>query len=163
MAPRANKPSLKPYNFGMANQATYDDANLCLRLFELRREETMRKARQWFGTFSATTLEEVQKVAPPGSQENAYFRMVVSYWDMAASFVTAGVLNEELFLQTNPELLFVWEKVRGLIEAYRAANKNPGWLGSLETLGNAAIKRMPAEAYRNYSAMVRGLAAARPA
>ena len=63
----------------------------------------MRKARQWFGTFSATSLEEVQKLAPPGSQENAYFRMVVSYWDMAASFVTAGVLNEELFLQTNGE------------------------------------------------------------
>ena len=154
---------LKPYNFGMANQATYDDANLCLRLFELRREETMRKARQWFGSFSATSLEEVQKVAPPGSQENAYFRMVVSYWDMAASFVTAGVLNEELFLQTNGELLFVWEKVRSVVEAYRAANKNPGWMRSLETLGNAAIKRMPAEAYQNFSAIVRGTAAARPA
>jgi hypothetical protein len=154
---------LKPYNFGMANQATYDDANLCLRLFELRREETMRKARQWFGTFSATSLEEVQKLAPPGSQENAYFRMVLSYWDMAASFVTAGVLNEELFLQTNGEILFVWEKFRGLVEEYRTANKNPGWMRSLETLGNAAIKRMPSEAYQNYSAMIRGMAAARQA
>src|SRR5579864_3486008 len=146
----------------MANpQATYDDANLCLRLFELRREETMRKARQWFGTFSASSLEEAQKVAPPGSQENAYMRMVTSYWDMAASFVTSGVLNEELFLQTNGELLFVWEKIRELVPQMRSANKNPNYMKNLETVGNAAIKRMPAEAYQSFSAMIKGMAAAR--
>jgi len=142
----------------MANQqATYDDANLCLRLYELRREETMRKARQWFGGFSANTPAEMP---PMGSPENAYFRMVTSYWDMAASFVTSGVLNEELFLQTNGELLFVWEKVRELIPGIRTAQKNPTYLKNLETLGNAAIKRMPAEAYQGFSAMVKGMAAA---
>src|SRR5262245_37054734 len=101
----------------MTNQATYDDANLCLRLYELRREETMRKARSWFFTFSANSGEELQKAAPMGSQENAYFRMVTSYWDMAASFVTTGVLNEELFLQTNGEILFIWEKIRTVLPA----------------------------------------------
>jgi len=138
-------------------QATYDDANLCLRLFELRREETMRKARNWFATFHASTPADLP---PMGTQENAYFRMVTSYWDMAASFVTSGVLNQDLFLETNGELLFVWEKVRELLPQMRKANANPGYMKNLETLGNAAIKRMPAEAYKAFSDRIKGMATA---
>ena len=84
----------------MANKATYDDANLILRLYELRRDETMRKARQWFASFAPNNPEEIQKVSTLGTQENAYMRMVLSYWDMAASMVTSGVLNEEMFLES---------------------------------------------------------------
>ncbi|PWU10063.1 MAG: hypothetical protein C5B51_04885 [Terriglobia bacterium] len=145
----------------MANQATYDDANLILRLYELRREETLRKARQWFMTFSATSLEEVQKAAPQGSQENAYMRMVTSYWDMAATFVTSGVLNEELFLETNGEALFIWEKIRPLVPAIREAFQSPGYMSNLEKVANVAIKRMGADAYESFSARVRGMAAAK--
>jgi len=142
----------------MANQATYDDANLLLRLYELRREDTMRKARQWFATFSANTPEEMQKIAGMGTQENAYFRMVTSYWDMAATFVTSGVLNEELFLQTNGEALFVWEKIRNLVPATREAVKMPNYLANLEKVANAGIQRMGPEAYKNFSERIRGMA-----
>jgi len=135
-------------------QATYDDANLCLRLYELRREETMRKARQWFATFSAKSPADFPKMGTP---ENAYLRMVTSYWDMAACFVTSGVLNEDLFLQTNGELMFVWEKVRQLVPQMRQQNKNPNYMKALETVGNAAIKRMPSEAYQQFSSMVKGM------
>jgi hypothetical protein len=142
----------------MATKATYDDANLILRLFELRREETMRKARAWFFGFTPTTLDDVQKAAPMGSEENAYMRMVTSYWDMAAAFVTSGVLNEELFGQTAGELLFVWEKIRPIVPAMREANKMPTYLGNLETVANAAIKRMGPEAYQSFSSRIRGMA-----
>lgn len=139
----------------MANQATYDDANLILRLYELRREETMRKARAWFFGFTPTKLED----APPmGSPENAYVRMVTSYWDMAASFVTKGVLNEELFLETQGEALFVWEKMRPIVPAMRQANSMPAYLANLESVANAAIKRMGPEAYQSFSARIRGMA-----
>ncbi len=123
----------------------------------------MRKAREWFGTFSPTSQEDLQKVGTFGSQENAYFRMVTSYWDMAASFVTSGVLNEELFLQTNGEALFVWEKIREHVSAARERMKNPMYMANLEKVGTAAINRMKSlapEAYENFSAMVRGAAAA---
>src|SRR5579872_3525093 len=87
--------------------ATYEDANLLLRLYDLRREEKLRAARDWFAkNFHAGTMEETQKLCPFGSEENTYFRMVVGYWDMAASFVTAGVLHQELFAQNSRELLF---------------------------------------------------------
>src|SRR5262245_51627764 len=104
----------------MANQATYDDANLILRLYEIRREEKMRVARDWFmKNYRANSLEEAMQIIPMGSEQNAYFRMVVSYWEMAASFVTAGVLNQDLFFQSNGELLFVWERTRPVVQAFR--------------------------------------------
>lgn len=144
----------------MANQATYDDANLCLKLFELRREEKLREARAWFGAnFKASNMEDVMRIAPPGSQENAYLRMVVSYWDMAASFVTAGVLNKELFMSTQGELAFVWERVREMVPHFRAFTKNPTAWQNLETLGNAfieSIKSRGPEAYPGFQAMVHG-------
>jgi hypothetical protein len=140
-------------------QATYDDANLILKLYELRREETLRKARAWFGpNFNAASPEEMMQKYPPGSQENAYARMVVSYWDMAASFVTAGVLNQELFFQSGGELLVVWEKIRPLLDGFRNMTKNPHAWSNLETVGNAFIKSVEArgpEAYAAFQAMLK--------
>jgi len=144
----------------MTNRATYDDANLILRLYELRREETMRKARQWFASFAPNNPEEIQKVTTFGTQENAYMRMVLSYWDMAASMVTSGVLNEDLFLESGGELLFTWEKVRHIVPESRARMNNPAYLKNLETVAQAAIKRMGPEAYESWSAMVRGASTA---
>lgn len=143
----------------MFTQATYNDVNLILRLFELRREEKLRQARDWFAkNFVASSLEEMQKLAPLGSQENAYFRMVVSYWEMAASFVTSGVLNRELFFQSGGELLFVWERVRPLLPAFREMTKNPESWKNLEAVGNAFIQWMESkgpEVYPAFQAMMR--------
>ena len=75
----------------MTSRPTYDDANLILRLYDMRREERMRKARAWFtANFKVKTWEDLQKVAPGGSDENASYRMVVTYWDMVGSFITAA-------------------------------------------------------------------------
>jgi hypothetical protein len=145
----------------MPTQATYDDANLVLRLFELRREEKMRTARAWFAAnVAASTLEEVQKVAPMGSQENAYLRMVTSYWDMACSFVTSGVLNQELFFQSGGEMVYVWERVRQVVPALREAYNNPRMYANLETVANAYIKWMEASAPGWYAGFQQNLRAA---
>lgn len=99
-----------------------------------------------------------------GSKENAYVRMVVSYWEMACSFVTAGVLNQDLFFQSQGECLFVWERVRELIPGLRAQNKNPHSWHNLEIVGTAFVKWMSSqgpEAYASFQAMVHGVAAAR--
>jgi hypothetical protein len=89
---------------------------------------------------------------PPGSQEGTYTRMVISYWDMAASLVASGVLNQELFFQTGGELLVVWEKVRPMLEAMRQMTKNPTAWANLETVGNAYIKYMQAKGPETYAA-----------
>ena len=128
----------------MTDKPTYDDANLILRLYELRREEKLRQAREWFAQQfkPAKTIEELMAQCPPGSQANSFYRMVTSYWDMAASFVTTGVLNQEMLLQSAGELLFVWTKAKDVTPHMRKLFANPKYLANLETVGNAAIARM---------------------
>jgi hypothetical protein len=130
-------------------RATYEDANLLLRLYELRREERLRKAREWFiKNFHASTMEEFQKLCPLGSEENAFYRMVVSYWDMAASFVTGGVMHEGLFTQNSRELLLVWERIRDVVPGLRETFKNSNLSRNLETVANAMIAdRLPDSAF----------------
>ena len=111
----------------MKTTPTYDDAKLILKLYDLRREEKLRAARKWLGSMPAlTTRDEWLKICPPGSEENAYFRMVTTYWEMAASFVVTGILNRELFYRSNNlELLVVWEKIRRFVPEQRAFIKDP--------------------------------------
>jgi len=137
----------------LETQATYDDVNLILRLYELRREDKMRQARNWFASsFTARTLDELNTLCPPGSEANAHFRLVISYWDMVASFITSRVLNERLFFQSGRELLFVWEKVRDLVPQVRVANKDDFILKNLETVANSFIKWMEGQAPECYNA-----------
>jgi hypothetical protein len=116
-------------------QATYDDANLLLRLYEMRREEKMREARAWFSAnFKPKSMADIQQLCPPGSENNARMRMVSSYWDMAASFVAAGVLNPELFFTNSRELLLVAVRMRPVLSEIRAAFKDPTFLSNLEAV-----------------------------
>jgi hypothetical protein len=105
-----------------ATTATYDDANLILRLYELRREERMRAARQWFSrnVKGITGMADIARLCPPGTDEDASIRMVTSYWDMVASFLTGGVLNRELFYASGRELLLVWVRIEPAIPDLRA-------------------------------------------
>jgi hypothetical protein len=140
--------------------ATYDDANLILRLYDMRREPRLREARAWFGAnFKAKTREEFIKLCPIGSEENASYRMVTSYWEMVASFVTAGVLSQELYFQSGREIVFIWERVRDLVPAQREMNKDPTLLRNMETVCKAYIEWMNKQSpdmYPTFSARVRG-------
>jgi hypothetical protein len=118
-------------------RATYDDANLVLRLYDMRREERLRKARAWFtANFKIKSFDELTKLAPGGSDENAYYRMVITYWDMAASLITSGVLDKDLFFQSNRELLLVWERLRDVLPEIRERYKDPYLYAHLEQVGN---------------------------
>ena len=113
----------------------------------------MREARAWFGSkFRASTIEEFNQLCPPGSEENASFRMVVSYWDMVASFVTSGVLSEELFFETGRELLLVWTRVKHWLPQARELNKDPFQFRNLETVGNSMAQWMSSRAPGSYEA-----------
>ncbi len=123
------------------SKPTYDDVNLVLRLYEIRREEKMRAARNWFvANFKCKTLAEYQQLCPMGSEPNAMARMVTSYWDMVASFVTSGVLNEELLFQSARELLLVYMRVEPLLNEARAAFKDPSYMQNLEGVGKSYIQ-----------------------
>lgn len=124
-----------------SHQATYDDANLLLKLYELRREEKMREARAWFvANFKPKTVDEMLKLCPPGSPENAKMRQVITYWDMAASFVALGVLNPEMFFSNNRECLLVWLRVRPYLAELREKYADPHYFEHLETVGKMNLE-----------------------
>lgn len=129
----------------MNNQATQDDAKLILKLYDLRREPRLREARRWFGSAPQfQSREEWLKLCPTGSEENASYRMVVTYWEMAASLVASGALNAELFFASSLELLFVWEKIRVFLPEIRAAQKNPMLYRNLERVATDYLQFMKA-------------------
>ena len=119
----------------MDNQATYDDVNLILKLYELRRDDRLREARRFFGGLKVKSLAELRDACPPGSEQDASVRMVTSYWEMAASFITSGVLNQELFQQSGGELLFVWTKIQDVVPELRKAFNSPKYLASMARFG----------------------------
>ncbi len=142
----------------MATPATYDDVKLILKLYDMRREARLRTGREWFTrNFRPKTVEEIATICPPGTDENASYRMVVTYWEMVASFITAGVLNEELFFQSGAELLLVYTRLRHLLPQMRAHNKNPAQYRNLEVVAQNYIKwfeRNDPEAYKAFAARV---------
>lgn len=144
----------------MKSHATYDDIDIIMRLYEMRREDKLRKARAWFSAnLRVRNIDEFNRLCPTGSEENAYFRMVTTYWEMAASFITNGVLHQDIFFETGGELLFVWEKMRDMVPGYRESRKNPVAFKNLETVANAYIEWMNRQApewYAVYRNMVRG-------
>lgn len=142
------------------SKATYDDVNLILKLYELRREEKMREARSWFvANFKCKTMAEFGELCPPGSDASAMVRQVTTYWDMAASFITSGVLNDELFFQNNREMLLVWLRLEPIVAGVRALFKDPNYMKNLETVAKAYVEflnRTSPEAYHAFKARVGG-------
>jgi hypothetical protein len=113
--------------------ATYEDVKLILKLYELRREEKLREARQWFASaFRPQTLDDIKAVLMPDHPGNTAFRMVISYWDMAASFAVRGPLDAELLLESSGELIGVWALVEPFIAEIRAMFQLPEFLRNLE-------------------------------
>ena len=138
----------------------HDDANLILRLYELRREEKMRMARAWFNEkFQFKTIDEFEKACPMGSEESAFARMVGSYWEMTASFLNSNVLDAQLFYKSGGELLFVYLKLSGMIPELRERYKDPTLYGELEQAAERMIewkKDNAPEAFAFWSKMIRG-------
>lgn len=135
----------------MSQQATFDDANLILRLYEIRREERMREARRWFARhFGPATLEEYRAFCTPGTDEDEYVRMVISYYEMVASFITKGVLSPDLYFATGGELGLVYARVEPVLGELRAATGHPGMYRNLEIVARQYGDFLDAQAPGNW-------------
>ncbi len=120
----------------MAKKPTIADAELILKLYDLRREAEMRKARHWWvADFWPQTVDDFVKVASAGgTQENNWLRQVGGYWSMACAFVLQGVLNEELFIQPaiSGEMFFLYAKVQPFLKDLREKMGDPHMFANIE-------------------------------
>lgn len=136
--------------------ATADDAQLILKLYELRTEETMRKARKFLLDFNPSSFEDVAALQRDfGSTNNGYWRQVLSYWDMAATLVLHGALDGELFAAANGEPFFLYAKFTPFFDEWQKAFGNP-----FMALTGQVIEKFPT-AKRKYEAMLGRMAAAK--
>ena len=121
----------------MAKKPTATDAELILKLYDLRREAEIRKARNWWLNFWPENAEDVMKIATAmGTQENAWLRQAGGYWEMAASLVNHGVISEELFLEPSfsGEMIFIFAKVYPFLKDLREKLESPTLFSNIEKL-----------------------------
>jgi hypothetical protein len=120
--------------------ANPDDVMAILKLYELRRDPLMRAARQWyFNEFVPQSAMDIVALYRNGERASANFRMVASYWDMAASFVMNGAIDDKTFLGANTEHVFVYAKIADYLAEVREAFREPDFLIHLENL----VKLLP--------------------
>ncbi len=126
----------------MAKKPTAADAELILKLYDLRREAEMRKARNWWlVTFWPESTEDFMKIGGAlGTPENNWLRQVGGYWSMVASLTLAGTVNQELVLDPSfsGEMFFIFAKVKPFLSDLRTKMKNPRMFANIEKLINGS-------------------------
>jgi len=129
--------------------ATAADAELILRLYELRREETLRKARRFMVfDFQPKTLEELRAVSrDTKSEHNAAWRQVLSYWEMTSSLVLRGALDADLFLDSNGEGILVYAKFHPFHAVTEKESGNPFMKNTAELIERYPVAKARHEAF----------------
>ena len=111
------------------------DVGLILKLYELRRDEMLRRARNWYVTeFQPESAKDIIRLMLSGQEQSSYYRMVTSYWDMAASFVNNGGIDEKMFLEANTEHIGIFARIEPFIAEVREAFAEADYLIHLERL-----------------------------
>jgi hypothetical protein len=111
----------------------FESAQLNLRLFDLRREPVLREARIWFlSEFNPESITEL--VALVSGERNASFRMVLGYWDMAASLVTTGAIDADAFRAAHGEVFATFSKIQPFLAEMRAITGEPEFCKHLEAV-----------------------------
>ncbi|MDB4876916.1 MAG: hypothetical protein JWM41_3362 [Gemmatimonadetes bacterium] len=138
-----------------------DGAALLLKLYELRTEEKLRRARAWFGfEFHPRTTKDVLETWLGPGHESAPYRMVTTYWDMAASLVVQGAIDAPMFNAANTEHFAFYAKLRPFLPELRAKTAYPDYLASLEQVVLAAPNaEARLETFGRYMQRQAGLAA----
>lgn len=112
---------------------TYEQTDLLLRLYDMRREPRLREALAWFmNEFQAKTVEEFMAQCPPGSREEASFRMVTTFFDMCASLVNRGLIDEDLYFSNVRYQWGCWCRIEPIIAGVREMMKDALFFSELE-------------------------------
>ena len=125
MSAETRKPSIDPIQ----------QADLILRLYELRRESVMRKARSYIGgEFLPASADKLVEIVTAGNKRSSFVLQVYGYWDMVAAFVHNGALTPGLVYDTCQELYFQYAKIQPYLAEFRQKMNLPEWMINIERL-----------------------------
>ena len=116
------------------HQPSHHDAELILKLYDLRREPVMREARAFYASLPPTEEGFLSVVANPASKENSYIRQVLGYWEMTAALVVHGTLDSGLAFDTLQEMYFVYGKIKPFLPQLRDMTNSPDFLVNMQKL-----------------------------
>jgi hypothetical protein len=123
-------------------------AELILKLYELRRETVMREARSYVGgDFLPASASELIQIVSAGNRQSSFVLQVYGYWEMVAAFVTSGALDAELLYNTCPEVYFQYAKIQPYLAQFREEMNLPEFLINVERLiegSRKGLKRLEA-------------------
>jgi len=138
----------------METKPTHQQAELQLKVYDLRREAKLRQARDWFfKNYFVESMDDWKRIAPPGSENGSLAMMVLTYWDQTCALLNYGLLHEDLFFETSGEFFGVWERVKPILPACRQMFKNPLFLANLEKAAQRFEKWMDGRAPGSIEAM----------
>jgi hypothetical protein len=123
-----------------SRKATAEDARICMKLYDLRREAEMRKAREFVNfQFQPKGVEDVVRLMEAlGTKENAWARQVFSFWENAASLVLNEVVHPGLFFTWNGEMVFIYAKFKPFLKELREKMESPMVMAGVEKAVNGS-------------------------
>lgn len=117
----------------MESKPTYEQAQLHLQLYDLRRETRLREARDWLqANWHAETVEDAWRIAAPGTDGGRFFGMVIGYWEQACALLNYGLLHEDLFFSTSGEFFGLWEALKPVVPGIRKQMASNDFLANVE-------------------------------
>ena len=117
----------------METKPTHEQAELHLKVYDLRREARLRQARDWFfKNYIVNKFEDAMRIAAPGTESGAFAGMVIGYWEQACALLNYGLLHEDLFFETSGEFFGVWELVKPIVPQAREQFVDKHFLAHLE-------------------------------
>ena len=120
----------------MGTIPTFEQAQLHLQVYDLRREARLRQARDWFQqNYNAETFDEAMRIAPMGTENGTFVGMVLGYWEQACALLNYGLLHEDLFFETSGEFFGVWERIKPIVPQFRQMMSDQNLLAHLEKAG----------------------------
>jgi hypothetical protein len=117
----------------MASKPTHEQAQLHLQVYDLRRENRLRQARDWFfKNYFVDTFEDAMRLAAPGTEGGTNLGMVIGYWEQACALLNYGLLHEDLFFETSGEFFGVWERIKVTVPKAREVFAAKDHLANME-------------------------------
>src|SRR5947209_5598257 len=138
----------------METKPTFEQAQLHLQVYDQRREAKLRQARDWFfKNYHVTSLDDVMRVAPMGSENGAFASMVISYWEQTCALLNHGLLHEDLFFETTGEFFGVWEMLKPVLPEFRQRFVSKTFCANLEKAAQRYEKWMESRSPGHIAAM----------